>query len=149
MPKIKLQRKTSYYERVIEEGKNSPNFPQYKAVCKKLEELVATTRSIKKPEEKMSPETYEELKKKYLEAQEAFRKYFAVDTELNSFEKSRARIIKNISNVLDKDIEVLKTCNPKKPGTLSEVMEKSRSHTIKLNSQDIEMVGGALSSLFH
>ena len=65
MPKIKLQRKTSYYERVIEEGKNSSNAPQYEAVCKELETLVATTKSMKNPEEKMSPETYKELKKKY------------------------------------------------------------------------------------
>ena len=40
MPKTNLQRKVSYYEKIIAESKNSPLTPQYKAICDALDKLV-------------------------------------------------------------------------------------------------------------
>ena len=146
MPQTNLDKKVSYYERIIAEGKNSPHSPKYNAVCTALEILVTFSKSLNKPGANMSPEAFAQLKENYKAVQDACRDYLAEENEFSPFEKSRKGIIKDISHVLNKDIAVLEKCDPLEPGTLSDIIGKSRSHTIVLKGEDIKTMGGALSS---
>ena len=94
----------------------------------------------------MSIEAFEELNKNYNDVQNACRDYLEAENEFNQFEKSRKGIIKDISYVLNKDIGVLEKCDPMEPGTLSEIIGKSRSHTIVLKGDDIKTMGAVLST---
>lgn len=141
-----LRRKTSYYRRVIKEAEKTPHAEEYKAVCDALKDLMDFSRDLDKPGAKMSGEKYESLKANYRAVQEQCSKYLNSEKEFSEFEETHKYIIKDISLLLERDMKVLEACNPKEPGTLSQVISKSRSHTIVLKNRDIHNVGGALSS---
>ena len=94
----------------------------------------------------MSEAEFTQLKEYYQNVQTACQSYFDANVTLNSFEQSRQGIVKGISRLMTKDMAVLDKCNPKEPGSLSEIIGRSRSHTIVLKGDVIHRVGGALSS---
>ena len=145
MTKTNLQRNASYYEKVIREAENSLLAPQYLAVCTALKELVEISKSLGKTGTQMSPQDYQNLKQKYESLQEQCRTYLAQGNEFSEFEEKRKGVIEDISLVLTRDMKVLNACDPEKPGTLSEIIGKSRSHTVFLKQSDIQTVGGAMS----
>ena len=146
MAKTNLQRKASYYDRVINEAKNSKHSQLYKGVCEVLEPLVALSNELKDPGRKMTTEQYEALVTNYNTALLKCKEYIDKKEEFNSFEKDRMNIIQELGSLLYKDMKALRAFDPLHPGTLSEVMEKSRTHTVELKREDIKTVGGALSS---
>ena len=144
MPQTNLQQKASYYERVIADSKNSSLSPKYDAMCSALGELVALSKKLNNPEIKMNQQSFAELKGKYINVKKACNAYLG-SNEFNDFEKSRKGIVTNISKTLTKDMAVLAQCNPMEPGSLSDIINKSRSHTIYLQSSEFKKVGDALS----
>ena len=147
MPKTNLQRKVSYYERVIKEYKDSPLSKKYEAVCTSLEKLITITKNLNNPEIQMSPQSFNELKAEYKSVLKECNNFLKTDEkQFSSYEMSRKDIVKDIARVLFKDMKVLETCNSLEPGSLSEIIGKSRSHTVALKGDDIKKVGGALSS---
>ena len=146
MPKTNLQRQESYYERIIKESKKSPLTPQYQAICQALEPLVKLSKKLNNPEVKMSETEFTQLQKCYQNVQTACKSYFEANVELSTFEKNRQGVMEGISRVITKDMNMLGKCNPKEPGSLSEIIGRSRSHSIVLNGDSIQKVGGALSS---
>lgn len=146
MPKTNLQRKTSYYEKIIAESKNSPLSPMYKDMCSALEELVKFSRELNNPKVKMTAAEFETLQSHYGATKKACSDYLSADITLTTFEKDRKGIIESISRLLDKDMAVLDKCDTKEPGSLSEIIGRSRSHTVHLKEKDVQMVGAALSS---
>lgn len=146
MAKTQVQRNADYYARIIEEGKKSPHSSKYQAFCDALKTLVETSRELSKSDRQLSPNEYANLKKSYRKVKQACQDYLNPDMEFTDFEKERKGIIENISKVISKDLMVLNGCNPKEPGKLSDIIMKSRSHVINLNSKDLIKVGGALSS---
>ena len=144
MSQTNLQKKVSYYERVIADSKNSPLSQKYEAMCSALEELVALSKKLNKSEVKMSPQVFTELNEKYKTVKKACRDYLGSE-KFDSFEQSRKGIVEHISRTLTKDMAILGQCNPMEPGSLSEVISKSRTHTIHLKDSDIKTEGGALS----
>lgn len=146
MSQTNIEKKVSYYERIIAEGKKSPHSSKYVDVCTALEKLVTLSKILNKADAMMSPEAFEELNRNYRDVQKACRDYLEAEKEFSPFEKSRKSIIQDISHVIDKDMGVLEKCDPMEPGTLAEIISKSRSHSIVLKGDDIKTVGGALSS---
>lgn len=146
MANTNLDRKKVYYKRVIEEGINSPHSEKYKNVCVALDNLVKISDKLKNPKHKMSQAEYEALMKGYEDAKGACESYFAEQNTFNDYEKERKGIIENISYVLNKDLNVLSSCDLSEPISLSEVIEKSRTHVIKLDRADFHEMGGALSN---
>ena len=146
MPKTTLQRQASYYERIIEESRKSPLTPKYKEICKTLKQLVDLSKKLNDPEVKMSEVDFAQLKGYYQEVQNACRSYFETKAEMNSFEKNREGVMKGLARLLQKDMDELDKCNPKEPGSLSDIIGRSRSHTIVLKGDNIAKVGGALNT---
>ena len=146
MPKTNLQRKTSYYEKIIAESKKSPLTPMYKDMCSALEELVKFSRELNNPKVKMTAAEFETLQSHYRATKKACSDYLSADITLTTFEKDRKGIIESISRLLDKDMAVLDKCDAKEPGSLSEIIGRSRSHTVHLKEKDVQTVGAALSS---
>lgn len=146
MAQTNLQRREAYYKKIIEEGKKSKHSEYYQNVCKELESLIEFSNKLKNPEHKMSPDEYGMLTERYKNVQDKIKIYLGKEGEFNSYERNRKGIITEILSNITKDIKALNTCNPLKPGTLSEVMSKSRSHTIILNSKDTKTVGASLNS---
>lgn len=144
MSQTNIQQKASYYERVIADSKNSPLSLKYETMCTFLGELVTLSKKLNNPEIKMSPQIFGELKGKYQAVQKACKAYLS-SKEFNSFEESRKGIVNNISKTLTKDMAMLEKCDPMEPGSLSEIISQSRSHTIHLKSSDIKTEGAALS----
>ena len=65
MIKTNLQRRKSYYDRIIEEGMKSPFAQYYKAVCESISDLVVISNKLKDPNHIMEPDEFKELKTKY------------------------------------------------------------------------------------
>ena len=145
MPHTNLQIKLDYYKKVIEESKKSPYYEQYNAVCRELELLVQLSDTLNHPDRIMSETEFRQLNLSYRAVQNACRSYLRSD-QLNKFEKDRVKIIKDISNVLEKDMDQLRRCDPKQPGSLADIISRARSHTIVINSKDIKAMGAVLSS---
>lgn len=145
MAKTYLQRNTSYYQRIIAEGKNSPQYANYKKVCEELEKLVNTSNQLSEANRKLSETEFNNLKQIYAQTENAFNDYFKDEANFKGLEVSRAGILKDILKVLKKDINELNACNPKEPGTLSEIIDRSRSHMITISEKDISTIGGNLS----
>ena len=145
MAKTFLQRNVSYYQRIIAEGKNSPQYENYKKVCEELEKLVDTSNQLSEANRKLSETEFNDLKQKYAQTENAFNDYFKDEANFKGLEVSRAGILKDILKVLKKDIKELDACNPKEPGTLSEIIDRSRSHMIEISEKDITTIGGNLS----
>ena len=146
MEKTNLQRKASYYDRVIKEAKESKHSELYKGVCVALEPLVALSNELKDPGRKMTTEQYESLLANYNAALLKCKEYMDKKEEFTSFEKDRMNIIQELGSVLYKDMKALRACDPLQPGSLSEVMEKSRTYTVEIKRSDIKKVGNVLSS---
>ena len=146
MAKTNLQRKISYYQRFLEEAKNSPHSKKYEDVCTALKNLIELSEEQKKPGVKISPASLDALKTSYRNVQTACNEYFAHEEEFSSFEQKRKGVIKDISSMLSKDLTVLDACNPMEPVTLSELIDKSRTRTIVLSPNDIQSMGASLSS---
>lgn len=144
MSQTNIQQQASYYERVIADSKNSPLSSKYETMCTFLGELVTLSKKFNNPEIKMSPQNFVELKEKYATVQKACKDYLG-SKEFSSFEESRKGIVTNISKTLTKDMAMLAKCDPMEPGSLSEIISQSRSHTIHLKSSDIKTEGAALS----
>ena len=145
MSQTNIQQKVSYYERVIADSKNSPLSSKYETMCTFLGELVTLSKTLNNPEIKMSPQSFGELKEKYQKVQKACKDYLG-SKEFDNFEESRKGIVQNISKTLTKDMDILAKCNPMEPGSLSELISKSRTHTIHLKKSDIKTEGAALSN---
>ncbi len=145
MAKTYLQRNISYYERIIAEGKNSPQYQNYKKVCEELEGLVNISNQLNEANRKLSEAEFNNLKQMYAQTEKAFDDYFKEEANFKGLEISRAGILKDILKVLKKDIKELDACNPKEPGTLSEIIDRSRSHMIEISEKDITTIGGNLS----
>ena len=146
MAKTNVQRNASYYDKIIQEAEQSSRAPHYKKVCASLKGLVQLTNRLNDPEYDMSPKEYEALSISYKAVQDACKEYLAGKAEFDEFERNREGIIADISSVVDKDIAALLQCNPLNPGSLSEVMEKSRMRKIVINDKTIKEVGAAMSS---
>ena len=146
MPKTNLQRKTSYYERIIKEAKESLHAEHYKNVCTALEPLIALSTQLKESNKKLTPDEHKNLVQNYTSVLTACKEYNDKQNEFDDFEKSRMKIIQELGTVLTKDLKTLKSANPKELGTLSEIVEKARTYTVEINSNEIKTVGGALSS---
>ena len=146
MAKTNVQRNASYYDKIIKEAEQSSHAPNYKKVCTALKGLVQLTNRLNNPEYEMSSKEYEALSNRYKDVQDACKEYLAGKAEFDEFERNREGIIADISSVVDKDIAALLQCDPLKPGSLSEVMEKSRMRTVVLNDKTINNVGAAMSS---
>ena len=146
MPKTNLQRKTSYYEKIIAESKNSPLATKYNEMCSALEELVRFSSELNNPKVKMTAAEFETLQSHYRATKKACSDYLSADITLTTFEKDRKGIIESISRLLDKDMAVLDKCDAKEPGSLSEIIGRSRSYTVHLKEKDVQTVGAALSS---
>lgn len=145
MAKTYLQRNTSYYQRIIAEGKNSPQYHNYKKICEELEKLVNTSNQLSEANRKLSETEFNNLKQTYAQVQQTFDDYFGHEADFKGLEVSRAGIMKDILKVLKKDIKELEACDPKEPGTLSEIIDRSRSHMIEISEKDITTIGGNLS----
>ena len=145
MAKTYLQRNVSYYERIIAEGKNSPQYQNYKKVCEELEGLVNISNQLNEANRKLSEAEFNNLKQLYAQTEKAFDDYFKEEANFKGLEVSRAGILKDILKVLKKDIKELDACDPKEPGTLSEIIDRSRSHMITISEKDISTIGGNLS----
>ena len=146
MAKTALQRNTLLYEKIIKEAENSPHEKNYNNVCVKLKKLVVISNRLKSEKAKINPEQYKQLTESYEKVKNACDEYFEGKDSFSEFEQMRAVIFQDISKVLEKDIDVLKSFNPQNPISLSEVLEKSRTHKIVLDSSKLQTVGGALSS---
>jgi hypothetical protein len=145
MAKTFLQRNVSYYQRIIAEGKNSPQYENYKKVCEELEKLVVLSNQLNEENRKLSEAEFNNLKQLYAQTENAFNDYFKDEADFKGLEVSRAGILKDILKVLKKDIKELDACDPKEPGTLSEIIDRSRSHMIEISEKDISTIGGNLS----
>ena len=145
MAKTFLQRNVSYYERIIAEGKNSPQYENYKKVCEELEKLVNLSNQLNEKNHKLNEEEFNNLKNQYVQTETLFNNYLENENQFKSLEISRAGIIKDIFKILQKDINELNACDPKEPGTLSEIIDRSRSHMITISEKDISTIGGNLS----
>ena len=146
MAKTALQRNTLLYEKIIKEAETSPHEKNYYDVCEKLKKLVVISNRLKSEKVKINPVQYKQLTESYEKVKNACDVYFAKKDQFSEFEQMRAVIFQDISKVLEKDINVLKSFNPQNPISLSEVLEKSRTHRIVLDSSKLKTVGGALSS---
>lgn len=146
MANTNLDRKKDYYKRVIKEGMNSPHSEKYKNVCTVLDELVKISDKLKNPKHKMSQTEYEALMKGYEDTKKACESYLAEKNAFNDYEKERKGIIENISYVLNKDLNVLSSCDLSEPISLSEIIYKSRTHVIKLDRADFNTMGAAMSN---
>ena len=125
MAKTNLQRNAAYYARLIKEAKESPHSEKYNKVCAALEQLVQVTDKLKGVNHKMSQKEYENLVQEYSAVQNACQEYLNAG-DFNEFEEKRKGIISDIAAVAAMDMDVLVKCNPMNPGTLSDIMEKSR-----------------------
>ena len=146
MAKTALQRNTLLYEKIIKEAENSPHEKNYNVVCEKLKKLVEISNRLKSEKVKINPVQYKQLTESYEKVKNACDAYFERKDSFSEFEKQRAVIFQDISKVLEKDINVLKSFNPQNPISLSEVLEKSRTHKVVLDSSKLKTVGGALST---
>ena len=145
MPKSNLERKYDYYARVIEEGKKSSHSPRYQAVCSTLAGLIELS-SNHDNQRKMTPENHRALMERYQAVKDACDAYLNPQDKFSGFELDRKKIIDDISKVLDKDIKVMSTYDPKSPKSFNEMLNEARTHTMVLNTKDINTVGAALSS---
>ena len=141
MAKTFLQRNVSYYDRLIKEAENSPYAQNYQKVCNALKALVETTNKLRDKNHKMSTEEYKELTDRYNNVQSVCEEYANNKDNFDDFEKKRSGIVKDISSVVKKDMDVLLKCDHLNPGSLSEIMEKSRTHTIVLDKDSIKKAG--------
>ena len=148
MAKTLLQRNESYYERIIREAENSTHAPNYQNVCTQLKKLVEITGKLRNPKHKMTPDEYENLTNSYKAVQTACEKYAREKDNFDDFEKKRSGIVGDIFKVVKKDLDVLLNCDSLEPGSLSEIMGKSRVHTIVLDKDTIKTTGGAQSSRY-
>lgn len=146
MMKTNLQRRASYWDRIIEEGKKSKYTPFYTAVCDSVADLVKISNKLKGSDRIMKPDEFAELKIQYEETKRKCDEYLKGSKEFSDFENSRKPIITEISNVLAKDLKELADYNPMSLRTLSQVIKKARTHTVILNRDDFKTIGGALSS---
>lgn len=146
MAKTNVQRNASYYDRIIKEAEKSAHGPHYKKVCIALKGLIQLTNRLNDPKHEMSPKEYEAISKRYVEVQDACKEYLAGKSDFDDYEQKREGIITDISSVVDKDMAVLLKCDPLKPGSLSEVMDRARTRKIIIDENSIKKVGDALSS---
>ena len=65
MPKTNLERKSSYYERVIKAHKDSALSGKYEAVYTSLGKLVSISKKLNNPTTKMNPQEFKDLKANY------------------------------------------------------------------------------------
>ena len=145
MAKTNLQRNAAYYARLFKEAKESPYSEKYNKVCAALEQLVQVTDKIKGVNHKMNQKEYETLVKEYQAVQNACQEYLKGEN-FNDFEKKRKGIISDISTMATMDMDVLLKCDPMNPGTLSDIMEKSRTERVVLTRKAFEIVGALQSS---
>lgn len=146
MAKTYLQKSESYLDRIIKEGKNSPHALEYQKVCKSLERLVKITNKLTDRNHKMTSEEFQKLTKGYANVQKACQEYLSKADQFDEYEKNRKGIISEISSVLNKDIRVLGSTDSLNPGTLSEIIDKSRTYKVVLDSKDFRKIGANLSS---
>ena len=133
MAKTNLQRKASYYDRFIKEYKESDLSKKYESFYTSLEKLVEISKNLNNPKIQMTPQSFKDLKASYKSVLKECSKYLKTDEkQLNDFEKSQKGIVKDIARVLYKDMKVLVECNPMEPGSLSEIIGKSRNYTVVL-----------------
>ena len=81
MAKTFLQRNVSYYQRIIAEGKNSPQYENYKKVCEELEKLVVLSNQLNEANRKLTEEEFNNLKQIYAQVQQAFDDYFGHEAD--------------------------------------------------------------------
>ena len=110
-----------------------------------LEGLVNISNQLNEANRKLTEEEFNNLKQIYAQTENAFNDYFKDEAKFKGLEVSRAGILKDILKVLKKDIKELDACDPKEPGTLSEIIDRSRSHMITISEKDISTIGGNLS----
>ena len=147
MPKTNLERKSSYYERVIKAHKDSALSGKYEAVYTSLGKLVSISKKLNNPTTKMNPQEFKDLKANYKSVLKECSKFLNSDEkQFTDLEKSQRGIVKDIGRVLFKDLKVLEACNPMEPGSLSEIISNSRNYTVHLKKNDIKKVGASLSS---
>ena len=96
MAKTFLQRNVSYYQRIIAEGKKSPQYENYKKICEELEKLVNTSNQLSEANRKLSETEFNNLKQTYAQVQQAFDDYFGHEADFKGLEVSRAGILKDI-----------------------------------------------------
>ena len=77
MAKTNIQRKLSYYERVIKEGQKSSHSQIYNDVGTALGKLVGLSKKLAKPDVQMTAESYAELKNHYEEVRMECQKYLS------------------------------------------------------------------------
>ena len=106
MAKTNLQRKSSYYNRVIKEGKNSRNSVKYQRICTALDALVGIADKLKEVDHQMSEAEYRELAVQYNLVQEKCRDFIKSD-KFNDYEKEHKGIVEEIMSVVGKDIKAL------------------------------------------
>ena len=99
MAKTYLQRNVSYYQRIIAEGKNSPQYANYKNVCEELEKLVNISNQLSEANRKLSETEFNNLKQIYAQTENAFNDYFKDEANFKGLEVSRAGILKDILKV--------------------------------------------------
>ena len=75
MPKTDLQRQAAYYQRIIEEGKNSPQSAKYQTMCAALEGLVKASNQLKRSNRVMTPEEFGILGRRYEQVKRACETY--------------------------------------------------------------------------
>ena len=92
MAKTYLQRNVSYYQRIIAEGKNSPQYQNYKKVCEELEGLVNISNQLNEANRKLSEAEFNNLKQLYAQTEKAFDDYFKDEANFKGLEVSRAGI---------------------------------------------------------
>ena len=111
MAKTFLQRNVSYYDRLIKEAENSPYAHNYQKVCNALKSLVEITNKLRDKNHKMSSEEYKELTDRYNNVQSVCEEYAKNKDNFDDFEKKRSGIVKDISSVVKKDMDVLLKCD--------------------------------------
>lgn len=145
MQESNLERKYDYYARVIEEGKKSTHSPRYQAVCSTLADLIDLS-SNHDHQSKMTPKEHSDLMEKYQAVQIACNAYLNPPDKFSGFELDRKKIIEDISKVLTNDVKVLSTYDRQNPKSFAAMLTQARTHTMVLNTKDINTVGAALSS---
>ena len=86
-------------ERIIAEGKNSPQYENYKKVCEELEKLVNLSNQLNEKNHKLNEEEFNNLKNQYVQTETLFNNYLENENQFKGLEISRAGIIKDIFKI--------------------------------------------------
>ncbi|MBR5230200.1 MAG: hypothetical protein IKW01_05010 [Firmicutes bacterium] len=140
-----LKRRSAYYKKIIEEGKNSSS-EKYQQLCINLEELIKLADKCG-PDKKLDGGWHRSLLDSYTLVQDACNEFLGDMTgKLSSSDAARKGIVENIASVMAKDMKVLQQYNEKDPKSLQELIEKARTRTVVLKSSDFKKEGAALST---